>query len=183
MLKKQTVWLLTMLSLVVVLSVYYITADPTKKDLANVEPDETTETAESAETENNNDTTITQVSKDDVFEEIRLEKQDKRSARLEELQQIAGSNELSAKEKSEAKDEINRIHQIAEKEQLIESLIVQTLGYEDALVQADGQEVMITVKGQEPTKQKANEIIKIVNKEIGNGSFVTVAFQTENDTK
>lgn len=31
MLKKQTVWLLTMLSLVVVLSVYYITADPTKK--------------------------------------------------------------------------------------------------------------------------------------------------------
>lgn len=83
--------------------------------MANVEPDETTETAESAETENNNDTTITQVSKDDVFEEIRLEKQDKRSARLEELQQIAGSNELSAKEKSEAKDEINRIHQIAEK--------------------------------------------------------------------
>ncbi|MCG4627796.1 SpoIIIAH-like family protein, partial [Anaerostipes hadrus] len=28
LLKKQTVWLLTMLSLVVVLSVYYVTAEP-----------------------------------------------------------------------------------------------------------------------------------------------------------
>ncbi|WP_322090787.1 hypothetical protein [Caldifermentibacillus hisashii] len=38
MLKKQTVWLLTMLSLVVVLSVYYITAEPTNNNnLANVD--------------------------------------------------------------------------------------------------------------------------------------------------
>lgn len=34
LLKKQTVWLLTMLSLVVVLSVYYVTSDPAKEDIA-----------------------------------------------------------------------------------------------------------------------------------------------------
>lgn len=38
LLKKQTVWLLTMLSLVVVLSVYYITSpEQTKNELASVE--------------------------------------------------------------------------------------------------------------------------------------------------
>ena len=33
LLKKQTVWLLTMLSLVVVLSVYYVTSEPKTSDL------------------------------------------------------------------------------------------------------------------------------------------------------
>ncbi len=63
MLKKQTVWLLTMLSLVVVLSVYYITAEPTK-NVANVAEEE--QNVESNEEGTN--TTITQVSKDEVFE-------------------------------------------------------------------------------------------------------------------
>ena len=71
---------------------------------------------------------------------------------------------------------------IAEKEAFIENLIIQTLGYEDALVQADESEVLVTVKGEEPSKAKANEIIKIVKKEMGNSS-VTVAFQIENEKK
>ena len=36
LLKKQTVWLLTMLSLVVVLSVYYVTSDPGENELAAI---------------------------------------------------------------------------------------------------------------------------------------------------
>jgi stage III sporulation protein AH len=181
MLKKQTVWLLTMLSLVVVLSVYYITAEPTLNDVADGDRNQKEE-SQTETIEETSDTTITQVSKDEVFEEIRLQMQDERSMKLEELQQVAGSTELPAEERSGAKDEMNRIHQVAEKEKLIESLIVQTLGYEDALVQADGGEVTITVKGQEPSKAKANEIIKIVKKEIGN-SFVTVAFEDQLETK
>jgi stage III sporulation protein AH len=181
MLKKQTVWLLTMLSLVVVLSVYYITAEPTMKDMADVETSQEEE-GQTETTDETTDTTITQVSKDEVFEEIRLQMQDERSMKLEELQQVAGSTDLTAEERSHAKDEMNRIHEVADKEKMIESLIVQTLGYEDALVQADGTEVLITVKGQEPSKTKANEIIKIVKKEIGN-SFVTVAFQDDLETK
>ena len=125
-------------------------------------------------------TTITQVSKDEVFEEIRLQKMDERSQKLEELQQMAGSNELSAAEKSAAKDEMQRIQQIADKEKLVESLIVSNLGYEDALVQVEDDEVLVTVKGMEPTKANANEIIKIVKKEIGS-SFVSVAYDNNND--
>jgi stage III sporulation protein AH len=177
MLKTQTVWLLTMLSLVVVLSVYYITAEPTKNNhVANVAEEE--QNVESNEEGTN--TTITQVSKDEVFEEIRLQKMDERSQKLEELQQMAGSNELSAAEKSAAKDEMERIQQIADKEKLVESLIVSNLGYEDALVQVEDDEVLVTVKGMEPTKANANEIIKIVKKEIGS-SFVSVAYDNNND--
>ena len=178
MLKKQTVWLLTMLSLVVVLSVYYITAEPPKNDVASVDNEQNAEN-----TDEGTNTTITQVSKDEVFEEIRLQMMDERSQKLEELQQMAGSNELSAAEKSAAKDEMERIQKMADKEKLVESLIVSNLGYEDALVQVEDDEVLVTVKGMEPTKANANEIIKIVKKEIGS-SFVSVAYENnEEETK
>ncbi|WP_363551536.1 SpoIIIAH-like family protein [Caldifermentibacillus hisashii] len=188
MLKKQTVWLLTMLSLVVVLSVYYITAEPTNNNnnLANVDvsKEEKADSKKVTEKEKSSDTKNTTITdaKNEVFEEIRLQMQDERSKKLEQLEEVAGSTDLSAEERSEAKDEMNRLQKIAEKETFIENLIIQTLGYEDALVQADESEVLVTVKGEEPSKAKANEIIKIVKKEMGNSS-VTVAFQSENETK
>ena len=187
MLKKQTVWLLTMLSLVVVLSVYYITAEPTNNNnLANVDvsKEEKADSKKVTEKEKSSDTKNTTITdaKNEVFEEVRLQMQDERSKKLEQLEEVAGSTDLSSEERSEAKDEINRLQKIAEKEAFIENLIIQTLGYEDALVQADESEVLVTVKGEEPSKAKANEIIKIVKKEMGNSS-VTVAFQSENETK
>ncbi|WP_368985296.1 SpoIIIAH-like family protein [Caldifermentibacillus hisashii] len=187
MLKKQTVWLLTMLSLVVVLSVYYITAEPTNNNnLANVDvgKEEKADSKKVTEKEKSSDTKNTTITdaKNEVFEEIRLQMQDERSKKLEQLEEVAGSTDLSAEERSEAKDEMNRLQKIAEKEAFIENLIIQTLGYEDALVQTDESEVLVTVKGEEPSKAKANEIIKIVKKEMGNSS-VTVAFQSENETK
>lgn len=187
MLKKQTVWLLTMLSLVVVLSVYYITAEPTNNNnLANVDvsKEEKADSKKVTEKEKSSDTKNTTITdaKNEVFEEIRLQMQDERSKKLEQLEEVTGSTDLSAEERSEAKDEMNRLQKIAEKETFIENLIIQTLGYEDALVQADESEVLVTVKGEEPSKAKANEIIKIVKKEMGNSS-VTVAFQSENETK
>lgn len=187
MLKKQTVWLLTMLSLVVVLSVYYITAEPTNNNnLANVDvsKEEKADSKKVTEKEKSSDTKNTTITdaKNEVFEEVRLQMQDERSKKLEQLEEVAGSTDLSVEERSEAKDEMNRLQKIAEKEAFIENLIIQTLGYEDALVQADESEVLVTVKGEEPSKAKANEIIKIVKKEMGNSS-VTVAFQSENETK
>ncbi|MFZ3588422.1 SpoIIIAH-like family protein [Bacillus sp. DJP31] len=64
LLKKQTVWLLTMLSLVVVLSVYYVTSPPENKgdDLAFVEDKETTteEKAEGTSAEDGTESTGTE---------------------------------------------------------------------------------------------------------------------------
>jgi len=170
LLKKQTVWLLTMLSLVVVLSVYYITAPEQNSNLAGVDNSKTTG-------KNDDSTVITQVSGDEVFEALRQELEDQRSAKLEELQDIVAQTDLPASERSAAKDEMEQINEIAAKEKLIESLIVSTMGYKDALVRADGEQVMITVKAEEASAKAANEIIRLVNKEIGD-TFVAVEFDT-----
>lgn len=82
MLKKQTVWLLTMLSLMVVLSVYYIFSS-NGNDLAFVNDGQETATEdavpatqseEDIEVEN-----IENVDSDELFTTIRMEIQDERS--------------------------------------------------------------------------------------------------------
>ena len=77
---------------------------------------------------------------------------------------------------------MEKINELAEKERMLEMLIISSLGYEDALVRADDNEVRITVKGQEPSRANANEIIRMVQEEL-NTTNVTVAFQTEDDGK
>ena len=208
LLKKQTVWLLTMLSLVVVLSVYYITSpEQQQNELAAVDQEEekeqTEETVEeplkdneesntdtekeaqpnarSNETETNekqaNDIEvkdavnkdaeiITNAAGDEVFETMRMQLLDERSQMKEELEKKIGSTELSAEERSQAKEQMDELNEIAQKELLLETLL-KAKNYNDVLVQADDTQVNITVKAEKQSKAEANKIMQTVRSELG----------------
>ena len=209
LLKKQTVWLLTMLSLVVVLSVYYITSpEQQQNELAAVDQEEekeqTEETAEEplkdneesntdtekeaqpnarlkTETETNekqaNDIEvkdavnkdaeiITNAAGDEVFETMRMQLLDERSQMKEELERKIGSTELSAEERSQAKEQMDELNEIAQKELLLETLL-KAKNYNDVLVQADDKQVNITVKAEKQSKAEANKIMQTVRSELG----------------
>lgn len=193
LLKKQTVWLLTMLSLVVVLSVYYMTTpespqsnvavvdqqeENTNKEVVKEdakEPAKEDTKKENAKSTTESKTTVSNVESDELFTALRLELIDERSKLKEELQEVAASKNVSATEVSKAMDKIDQLSELAEKEAVIETLI-KSKGYEDALVRADGSEVNITVKTEKHSKAKANEIIQLVKKELGQKE-VAVEFQ------
>ena len=193
LLKKQTVWLLTMLSLVVVLSVYYITTpEGSNEDFAFVEQNEgevtegvdVTTTGNSAQGEGTVEETgdnsiISSVSSDELFTALRLGIQDQRSQLKEDLEAIVTSSEVSAEEKSEALDQMQQLSKIQETELTLETLI-KARGYEDALVRADGKKVIITVKAESPSSSEAVEIIQLVRNEFPNmesAANVAVEFQ------
>lgn len=180
LLKKQTVWLLTMLSLVVVLSVYYITSPEQKSnELATVKQEEKADQKETkTDTEaKDSDTIISQVAGDEEFEALRLKLQDERSEMKEQLNAVVASTDLPADERSEAIDQMQKLNEIAQKEEMLETLI-KAMNYEDALVRADGSTVKIIVKSdKKSSKSEANAIIQMVKKEIGETNFVAVEFQ------
>lgn len=182
LLKKQTVWLLTMLSLVVVLSVYYITSPEQKSnELAAVKQEEKADQKEKetkTDTEaKEGDTVISQVAGDEEFEALRLKLQDERSELKEQLNAVVATTDLPAAERSEAVDQMKKLNEIAQKEEMLETLI-KAMDYEDALVRADGSTVKIIVKSKkESSKSEANAIIQMVKKEIGETNFVAVEFQ------
>ncbi|MDF1507575.1 SpoIIIAH-like family protein [Robertmurraya sp. DFI.2.37] len=180
LLKKQTVWLLTMLSLVVVLSVYYMTSpDQRQQELATTEEKEEAVTQEEegviSETETEGEV-ISSVASDEVFDALRLQLDEERSKYKEELRDIMASTELPSEERGDAYDKIQNLDQVAQKEAVLETLIV-AMGYDDALVRADGERVRITVKSNEPSASAANEIIQVVKTELGQMQAVAVEFQ------
>ncbi|KIY21964.1 MULTISPECIES: SpoIIIAH-like family protein [Mesobacillus] len=180
LLKKQTVWLLTMLSLVVVLSVYYVTApEQQKSDLAAVD-EKQAEQKETMTTETKDGTTvISEVANDEKFEALRMNLEEQRTRQKEELQTVAATTDLPAEKRSEAIDKMNQLDEISQKEQILETLIT-SMGYDDALVRADGENVRITVKAKEPSASAANEIIQMVRTELGSFQPVAVQFDPAN---
>lgn len=187
LLKKQTVWLLTMLSLVVVLSVYYITSPEQKNsNLTAMEQQankkQTSDNKQAGATNNgtNSNTVETTVSNSNNFDEIRMELEDARSKQIDQLQSEVASTNLPADKRSEAYDQMQKLNQTAKKEEVLETLI-KTMGYDDALVRADGDKVNITVKSnKQHSASAANDIIQLVRKEIGDTNYVAVEFQPSN---
>jgi stage III sporulation protein AH len=179
LLKKQTVWLLTMLSLVVVLSVYYITSpEPKSNDLAAVQQSAKDQNQGKTKTETKDGkTVVSSVAGDSAFEELRMKLEDLRSEHQEDLTTQLASTDLSADEKSKVKDQMDKLNAIAQSEQLLETFI-KTMGYDDVLVRADGQKVIVTVKAKKkPSASEANKIMLEVKKEIDETNYVAVEYQ------
>ncbi|MFS0643970.1 SpoIIIAH-like family protein [Siminovitchia sp. 179-K 8D1 HS] len=173
LLKKQTVWLLTMLSLVVVLSVYYVTSDPARDEItANQNSGR-----EAGEASKKDMKVLTEAAGDEAFEAVRLDVQDKRSKEIADLTTQIASPDLSAEEKNELVTKKQELAALETKEKTLESLI-KTLGYEDALVRAENDQFLITVKAKEHSRADAVRILQMVREELGTNTVATVEFHT-----
>ncbi|MGE7759305.1 SpoIIIAH-like family protein [Peribacillus sp. NPDC097895] len=195
LLKKQTVWLLTMLSLVVVLSVYYLTApEENAADMTATEQKEQAENKTESKTESKADTKVENksgketsknaegssvtIASGDEFESLRMQIEDERAKLNEELTAKMGNTDLSAEERDEAYAKIEQLSETKVKENIIENLIV-AMDYNAALVRVDGTDVKVSVKADKQTKTEANNIIRLVRKEVNDAQNVVVDFQPE----
>ncbi|PEA56292.1 stage III sporulation protein AH [Bacillus pseudomycoides] len=174
MLKKQTVWLLTMLSLVIVLSVYYVMTPDNKTKVVTTSLGEGAKEKQSSEKETSkkeigkNEGKVTSHSaSDDSFTALRLKMEDQRSEVKEKLQDVMNSTNASAEERNKAKNEFDALTDLAAKETLLETLIKSEGGYKDTLVRKDGNDIKVTVKAAKLSAKEANKIIQLVKSETG----------------
>ncbi|MFD2658377.1 SpoIIIAH-like family protein [Gracilibacillus thailandensis] len=192
MLKKQTVWLLTMLSLMIVLSVYYLNA-PTEGDLAYFDADEqqdqTTsssnldqlmndsnleeteeasmeEDAAEEETEMD-DLNTSSINTNDYFTATRIEITNQRSAERERLEEIVASSDSSSDEKNEAYEAMKEIDTLNTKENILEEEL-KSNGYEEVLVRnVSDNNLVISVQADSLSATEANQIIQQAKDEFG----------------
>lgn len=184
MLKKQTVWLLTMLSLMIVLSVYYMLS-PNGDDLAYIEDGQpaseeastTTDVGDIEGTEDAEVDDITNLGQDELFATIRMEVQDDRSKRISRLTDVVASASANAEEKEEALNEIDVLENLDAKEAILEEQIVGATGYEDVLVRTDSEKVHVHVKVDELTETEVVNIMQMVRDEFGEEIKTEVNFQ------
>ncbi|PFH84784.1 MULTISPECIES: SpoIIIAH-like family protein [unclassified Bacillus (in: firmicutes)] len=197
--KKQTIWLLTMLSLVVVLSVYYVTTpdnlkttsfmnmnNSTNTDSLDSTPKDTKKTDSKTDTSKQNSDTSKQNDKEtasqenstsEVFLKQRMEQEDERSQLIDEYKATVDSATASAQEKSDAFTNMNELQKLTALESDVETMIKEA-GYKDALVRSDKDEVKVDVTSAKPSRKAANDIIQMTRSVLGE-KLVVVKFQVK----
>ncbi|HLR01799.1 MAG TPA: SpoIIIAH-like family protein [Virgibacillus sp.] len=176
MLKKQTVWLLTMLSLMVVLSVYYILSPKTNEvAYINDGEEETNDEEVSQDMVENDDIDVEDVSEEDgtdSFTQIRLDLQDKRSMKKSRLNDIVASNSATTEEKNEALETMDTLDERTSSESILEQSILDETDYKDVLVRSNDDKVLVHVQASELSDEEVVNIMQMVNDEYGDVSVV-----------
>jgi len=171
--KKQTIWLMTMLSLIAVLSIYYLTTPESDLTASVLDPvgvkEEAKKNADKVSVDTNE-------AADPVFAELRMQLNDNRSKMKEDLQEVVATTTFSEEERSNAYTQMQALTDVSSTENTLETLI-KAEGYSDALVRIEDQNIRVTIKSEKDSPAAANEIIRLVTKELGRYEPVSVEFQ------
>ncbi|QZT32650.1 SpoIIIAH-like family protein [Caldalkalibacillus thermarum TA2.A1] len=189
-LRKQTIWLLTMLTLMVVLSAYYLFNGSPEYDYVTL--DELDKEAEGEEvsldeidwvdtiSDMNGDFTLEEAGNPlDFFIAYRIERERQRADKFEEYQNMMNASEATAQTVAEAQAKIEAMWDQEETEYTLENLIKQE-GYEDALViHTKNEGINVIVRSDEELdKKEVLKIIHLVRKHLDvPGHMVTVDYR------
>ncbi|MEK5070454.1 SpoIIIAH-like family protein [Sporosarcina sp. FSL K6-1508] len=173
---KRTVWFLTLLSLVAVISIYYIKEKaPMPFDGMTIFKD-TEKSIKLAENKDDAEKTTPVFAEALVFEEMRMEVRNQRSKQEEQLLTKMTSSDYTAEQKNEVFDEMAQLSKSESAEALME-LQIKALGYPEAFVHNEAGEVKITVLSSEGHSSKmAEEITHYVMTSWDDAKNVQVSF-------
>ena len=161
MINKKNLWFLSLFSLVLVLSVYYITM-PTELLLTN-----------NGDTIDNVNMDIDELS---IVETLR--KQDS-NATLEEINKLKATisdKDVLEEDKNKAFDSLKLLNQISSKEELLEEKIKNTMNL-DTFIKIDGDQIRVVVDSNEHTNTIANNIMKLVQSNFDTKQYIVVQFK------
>jgi len=164
MINKKNLWFLTLFSLILVLSIYYITM-----------PNELLIT-------NNGDIDL-----DKINEEVNIEESNIISAlkvednnlvldTINELKEKLTNTEISVEEKNLVFEELKAINKNSSKEETIESKIKSTYSY-DNFVKIDNDQIRVVIGTKDHNVELANNIMRLVQSEFDKKMYISVEFQ------
>ncbi len=206
-LKKQTIWLLTMLSLIIVLSVYYVQAPSVtpNEEVAFVDQDEDELAADEKDEQGDEELTdeeqglVTKI--EEEFEKVGEQEGEEDGDHV--ITNVTPSDTFAAlrMELQAARDRLaEQYTEIVASEEASASMkseaydnnlqllrlaqdeatletLIKAKGYEDALVMAEEDQVHVIVRADELTKAEANEILRMTLDRFGKDANVAVSYQ------
>ena len=166
MINKQKLWFLTLFSLILVLSVYYITM-PTEVLTASKTNDNKKKITSKSEVN---------VTEENILTSLELEKDEERSSEVAKYNEILTNKDSTEEEKNNAYDGIKQIDEIKAKEESIENKIKEKLKL-DSFIKIEGNNVSVVAKKKDHDYSLANNIMRLINEEFKDKVYITVKFQ------
>ena len=161
MINKKNLWFLTLFSLVLVLSVYYITM-PKELLLTN-----------NSDVGNVDDVVITEAN---IIETLRSEDSANTLTEINKLKATIGDDQATTDAKNEAFDALKLLNQISSKEELLEEKIKTILGL-DTFIKIDDDQIRVVVNATEHNSTLANQIMRTIQENFDTKQYISVQFK------
>ena len=161
MINKKNLWFLTLFSLVLVLSVYYITM-PTELLVSN--------------NSDNIDTIETNIEESSVVEALKTEDNTNTLEEINKLKETIANGKTTTEDKNEAFDAIKTLNQISSKEELLEEKIKTTYDL-DSFIKIDGDQIRVVIDSDEHSKTIANNIMKTIQNNFDTKQYISIQFK------
>ena len=164
MITKQNLWVLTLFSLILVLSVYYITLP---NELLSEVGNSTSE----------------EVIKDEVSEvsslvAMRVSLEEERQSEMDVLQEAMTKDDISSSEKNNIYEKLKYLNEVQGQEELLEKKIKSSLKL-DCFVKIDNSNISSVCISSKHDNSLANQIMRLIQEEFKVKKYITVKFQNK----
>lgn len=163
MINKKSLWFLTLFSLILVLSIYYITM-PNELLLSN----------NSNYNKEENDAKVV-VEESETLTAMRVTLDEERQSEIETLQKQLEKTDLTAEEKNNAYEQIKYLTQLSSTEENLESILKKTYNIA-CFVKVDNNTIAVTSTEEKHDTTLANNIMRTIQEQYKERVNVTVTF-------
>lgn len=164
MINKQKLWFLTLFSLILVLSVYYITM-----------PSELLTASKKTNTKTKEEKKVS-VTKEDILTNLQVEKDEERQALAAEYNEVLTNKDSSDDEKNNAYNGLKELDEIKSKEELLKNKIKKNLKL-DSFIKIDSNNINVTIKKKDHDYSLANDVMRLIQEEYKNKMYISIKFQ------
>ena len=162
MINKKNLWFLTLFSLVLVLSVYYITM-----------PQELLLTNNDANIDEVGEVSIQELN---IIETLRQEDDTQTLTEINKLKATIGNDDNTIEDKNKAFDQLKLLNQISSKEELLEEKIKNIMDL-DTFIKIDGDKIRVVVNSDKHDNIIANNIMRNIQNNFDTKQYIVVQFK------
>ena len=161
---KQNLWFLTLFSLILVLSIFYLTMPDTKLSaLVNKENEKVNEP-------------VININESEILTALRVESDEETIKEMNNLQEILLNEAASIEEKNNAYEALKDINLNKGKEEQLESKINKNFQLK-AFVKIKNDQIKVVIATGTHDETLANNIIRSIQEEFDTQMYITVKFQ------
>ena len=168
MINKQNLWFLTLFSLILVLSVYYVTM-PNELLLK-------TDLEKNGDNKNNEEKVNLEQEESEILVSLRVDKEEERRLEKTDLQSILTSSTATTEEKNNAYDKLTYLNTVLGEEEKLENKIKSKLNV-DSFVEIDNNQINVIAISKNHDVKLANNIMRTIQEEYKEKVYVTVNFK------
>lgn len=171
MINKKSLWFLTLFSLILVLSVYYITMP---SELLITKNKNSNEVAQVNKT--NDKEAFVEIEESEILTALRVEADEQMKQDMEDLQIVLTSVEATSEQKNEAYEKLQLLNMTRGEEEKLEKKI-ETKFKLKSFVKIDGDQIRVVASSEKHDTTLANDIMRSIQEEYKTKKYISVKFQ------